>query len=299
MWGTSVLEDSTLPAAFHSADRASLDGQRQALAQVRWSLRLGVVAAATGAASWQVGEANVDPLAAVGCVAFVGVLVLTGRLRDEGFEARWYRGRAIAESVKSLTWRYAVGGDPFALVPGDDVDARFVERVQAVVQTAAGRVALSPVAGDQITSAMRALRAADLDTRRDAYVAGRVEDQATWYRGKAAANRKSADRWSLVNTAACVAGVAASFVRFAGWVDIDILGIAAALAGAATAWSQLRQHRVLAESYALTADELSLVREKLRLVSDQDAWALAVSDAEDAISREHTMWLARYGHTPP
>jgi hypothetical protein len=67
-------------------------------------------------------------------------------------------------------------------------------------------------------------------------------------------------------------------------------------AGSATAWAQLKQHRILAPSYALAAQELSLVREKLAGIADEDAWSLEMSDAEDAISREHTMWLARHGH---
>ena len=31
-------------------------------------------------------------------------------------------------------------------------------------------------------------------------------------------------------------------------------------------------------------------------IASEDAWSLEMSDAEDAISREHTMWLARHGH---
>jgi hypothetical protein len=82
-----------------------------------------------------------------------------------------------------------------------------------------------------------------------------------------------------------------------GWIDIDILGVAAAGAAAGTAWIQLKQHRTLAASYALAAQELSLALVRLENARDDEHWALEVSDAEEAISREHTMWLARHGHT--
>jgi SMODS and SLOG-associating 2TM effector domain 3/SMODS and SLOG-associating 2TM effector domain 1 len=291
-----VLGDADLPAAFRSGDLASLTGQRQALAQVRWTLWLGIIAAAAGIASWRVGEADLDVLAAVGVAAFIGALILTIRLRAQGSEARWYRGRAIAESVKTLAWRYAVGGDPFGSESTTDVDAEFVQRVKDVIKGASD-VWLVPIAGEQITDAMRDLRTRPLSDRRDAYITGRVNDQEGWYTGRAQANQRSAGKWSGIAVAMNVAGVAAAVSRLVGWTDVDLLGVAAAAAGGATAWAQLRQHHVLATSYALAAQELSLVRAKLRSVTDERAWALAVSDAEEAISREHTMWLAQHGHT--
>lgn len=291
----SSLSESTLPAAFRSADLASLAGQEHALSQIRWSLCLGILAAATGAVSWKVGERELDVVAAVGLLAFLGALVFTLRLGSEGYETRWYRGRAAAESVKTLAWRYAVGGDPFgrATIPG--LDERFLDRVNAVLHGATG-LQLAPVTGEQITGEMRALRAQRLADRRSAYISDRVDDQERWYAAKAASNEASAKRWSAAAVAMNAIGVAGAFGRFAAFVDIDVLGIAAAAAGSATAWAQLRQHRVLATSYALAAQELSLAREKLRNVTNESDWALAVSDAEDAISREHTMWLARHGH---
>jgi len=44
-----------------------------------------------------------------------------------------------------------------------------------------------------------------------------------------------------------------------------------------------------------TARELSIIRDRIDWV-DEAEWPQFVSDSEDAISREHTMWLARHGH---
>jgi hypothetical protein len=73
------------------------------------------------------------------------------------------------------------------------------------------------------------------------------------------------------------------------------LGIAAAAGAAGAAWLQFQQHRVLKTSYALAEQELSLVLARLDHVNDEDEWAEFVTDAEGAISREHTTWLARRG----
>ena len=67
----------------------------------------------------------------------------------------------------------------------------------------------------------------------------------------------------------------------------------AAAAAAAAAWTQMRQHRTLAAAYGLAAQELTLSRPLLEHVDDEAEWSRAVADAEDAISREHTTWLAR------
>ena len=68
---------------------------------------------------------------------------------------------------------------------------------------------------------------------------------------------------------------------------------AGAAAGAATAWTQTRQHVVLEASYADAAIDLANARERLEREMTEDEWAEEVGTAEEAISREHTMWIAR------
>ena len=61
--------------------------------------------------------------------------------------------------------------------------------------------------------------------------------------------------------------------------------------GAGAAWLALKQHTVLRSAYALTAAELE--KQIATLTAAEDAnWSESVADAEEAISREHTMWLA-------
>ena len=290
------LGDDELPAAYRGADAASLRGQKDALRLLRWGLRLGLIAAAGGITTWRVGDSQLDVLAGASTVAFALSLYLGVKVAADRAEDRWYLGRAAAESVKTLAWRYAVGGDPFpVLMPLPSSDELLTNRIHVVLTSAIDRV-LDPAPGDQITQQMRSLREAPFDERQSRYIAGRIEQQRGWYLWKAELNAQSARRWGWFAAGANVVGFIGAGCRFLGWVEIDLLGIAAAAAGAGTGWAHLRQHRVLATSYALTAQELGLVRERLASVSDEATWALEVSDAEDAISREHIMWLARRGH---
>jgi len=79
-------------------------------------------------------------------------------------------------------------------------------------------------------------------------------------------------------------------------VDVDLLGIAATFAAAVAAWTQSKQFRVLTTSYAVTAHELAtIISIRLPLVEKEEDWAGFVREAESAISREHSLWLARRG----
>jgi len=53
-----------------------------------------------------------------------------------------------------------------------------------------------------------------------------------WYAGKATASGDSARRWGAAAAASNLLGIAGSVARFLGWIEFDVLGIAAASAGA-------------------------------------------------------------------
>lgn len=253
-----------------------------------------VIAAAAGSAQWHIRE--LDVLAALGVASFTAALILELARGRSKPERDWYEGRAAAESTKTLAWRFAVGGDPF---PVDDVESlqHFIDRVQAVVDTFA-ELELPAVDAErtQVTRRMLELRDAPLEARRDSYREGRLREQRAWYVRRSKDHDRYVRRWRRFAVGATIAGILGGLARFAGIVDIDFLGLGAAAASAATAWNQLRQHQTLATSYALAAQELALAEARLPAAEKEADWALFVSDAEDAISREHTMWLAKRGH---
>jgi hypothetical protein len=78
-------------------------------------------------------------------------------------------------------------------------------------------------------------------------------------------------------------------------VDLDLLGVAAACASAAIAWNHAQPEPQLVSAYTLTAREVAIIRDRIP-TTDDTTWPGFVSDAEDAVSREHTIWLARHGH---
>lgn len=85
---------------------------------------------------------------------------------------------------------------------------------------------------------------------------------------------------------------------FEGIGGVDFPGLMAAFIMAGAAWAAVKQFSPLAAAYSMASMELAIQADKLKSVPEND-WPLVAADAEEAISREHTMWLAsRTGKQP-
>ncbi|HEV2779536.1 MAG TPA: DUF4231 domain-containing protein [Actinophytocola sp.] len=286
------LADTDLPGLFEAADAASLEGQRRYVTAVRFRLILVIVAAITGVVTWKVGSRGID-LAAIGtALALVAISLTELTVKSVRPEDRWYDGRALAESAKSLAWRYSVGGVPFAKQDDEDaVKRRFIEQLARLLEEAP-TTSITPSRRPVVTERMAALRASDLPTRKAAYLRSRIGDQQEWYSRKARLNDKLAGRWRTALVIFEVLGVCAALAKAVGYVNLDLAGIVAAVIATGTAWISLRQFSTLARAYTFAANELTIARGRLELVADEKAWAAEVADSEEAVSREHTMWRA-------
>src|ERR1019366_6091410 len=120
-----MLSDADLPPLFHSADTSSIAAQTRFI----WATRLrlfGLVGAALfGLFTWKSGISPVDWAGVLAASCFVTALVLETYVQQVKPERTWYERRAVAESVKTLSWRYAVGGEPFNI--GVDSEPRVAE----------------------------------------------------------------------------------------------------------------------------------------------------------------------------
>ncbi|BFV57754.1 DUF4231 domain-containing protein [Kitasatospora sp. CMC57] len=307
-----VREDELLPELFWTADSSSLQGQRRAVALSRWELLLLVVAAFAGSADGSLWAWA----AALAYLLTVGLATVTGRQNPQGL---WYEGRAAAESVKTLSWKYAVRADAYQPPPKTLPDAERLYdvqlggvinqfgtsraipqlgRVQAELQSWRGPLAGRPPSHPQITDTMRQLRDQPLTVRREVYLRERVRTQREWYRNKAR-YCTNAIRWAdLLGVVLPLTGLVLAVLRALGEFSFDALGAVSAVAASVSAWAQLRQYRPQAAAYTIAASELAVIETQLtQLAVDapdaEENWARLARDAEDAISREHTTWQAR------
>lgn len=296
MLGAQVFRDTHLPSFWRDADEASALGQRHTLLYARLRLGGATLAAFGGVLSWQVGR--VDAAGSIILLGFTVALISELLTWFRQPERDWYEGRAVAESVKTLAWRYAVGADPFPMsLPRDEAERVLRERISRVLDHVSDRITFN--AGDSVvTDRMERLRCSGFDVQRATYIRDRTRQQRDWYARKARHNRVKAHVWRGGMVAAEVIALVLAALRvFGGW-QVDLAGLMAAGIAAAAAWVALKQFSNLSAAYSIAAKELAIQTDKLRAVPATD-WSQVVADAEEAISREHTMWLAsRAGRMP-
>jgi hypothetical protein len=286
-----ILPESALPGLFQEADRASLNGQRRYVRLTGWRLILAITAAALAVPTVMLPHRiNVTVLGTA--LAFFGAAVLEQGLLREKPDHDWYDGRAVAESAKTLSWRYAVGAEPFPVtLSAETADRQFNEQVLLLLNDAP-EGSLRPTQAPAISAEMRVLRSEGFEQRRLAYLQERIIDQQAWYARKAEYNRYRARLWRWLLFTLELLGIVAALAKAFSLLDVDITGVLAAMVASGVAWLGVRQHDSLARAYTFASHELSTIRSRLERPMTEPEWAAEVRDAEEAISREHTMWRA-------
>lgn len=288
---TKGLASEDFPGLYQAADEASREAQKQFLRASRLRLCSAVAAAVFGALTLTV-DRSIDVAAALTAVALVIALLSDLWLLYQRPERTWYDGRALAESAKTLTWRYAMGASPFELSEDPKKSQeRFLHEVATLVRDAPS-TSIPAVSTGAISPALLATRELPLAQRKYIYLTGRVRDQITWYSSKSGWNRTRSVQWRTAILVAESVGVLAAILKAVGAVPIDLAGIVAAMIGASAAWLAVKQHESLARAYAYASNELSIIESRVEMVADEETWAQEVADAEEAVSREHTMWRA-------
>lgn len=284
------MQEQDFPALYRSADDLSRTAQKNFLRALK--LHLILLISAAGLSIIVIPHWSI---AALQLFTLLGALACSIYLFNKRPDRLWYAGRAVAESVKTLTWRYVCKAEPFH---SDDAIARnnFREKLKAVVEQnkEVVRSLTSHLEAHQITDIMLTMRACPLEERKIAYSTSRIANQLSWYANKAALNRRASNLffWTLivVNAFAVIcATLRIKFIDVPYWPTDVLIAVAASL----LSWMQARRFSELAASYALTAHEISLIREQSLLPYTDDEFSLFVGDAENAFSREHTQWIAR------
>ncbi|WUI21189.1 DUF4231 domain-containing protein [Streptomyces sp. NBC_00425] len=295
---TTPLVDDDFPGVYQSADRISKSAQKSHLRWTRGRLQLAVLAAAAGIFSVSSKDGTWPEKAATGVAlaSFTVALLLEIHLLRNKPEDRWYHGRALAESAKTLAWRYMTGAAPF---PSDlrMNEARDIlyARIQDLVTESLQFLPGISIGTTQLTPRMEQIREQGTEVRKQLYLELRVKDQEVWYTTKANLNERNGRKWRSLLISFEALGAAASISILLDMTVVDIGAAIAAAIAAAGAWLELKQYDNLASAYSLTAIELAFVRAagENTSASDEAAWSKYVLSAEQAISREHTMWLAR------
>lgn len=285
------MHEKDFPALYRSADDLSIESQKHFFRALKLHLVLLILAATLSVVNishWSVAVLQV--------LALLGALSCSIYLFSKRPDRYWYAGRAVAESIKTITWRYVCRAEPFQ--SDDDAVARrgFQQKLKEIVDQNKDVVQslTKYLDAPQITDTMTNLRRQALEERKNTYAASRINNQLIWYAQKAAFNSRRSSQFFLALIAAngiavICAILRVKFVTTMFWPTDIFVAMAASL----LSWMQSKRFSELAASYALAAHEIGLIREQSLLPSTNEAFSQFVGDAENAFSREHTQWVAR------
>lgn len=292
---TIKITDDDLPSLFRSADKASKEAQGKYLRLIKSDLFFLIAGAILSSVSIDNQTTNMW-IAILGAILISVSVILTLLLKIFTYEKEWYGGRAIAESTKTLAWRYIMCAEPFKCeVESKEIDGKFLDALGAIFEERKELAwKLDFDKEQQITNRMRELRKLSTKERIDVYSRERINDQKGWYGNKSKENRSSQGKWFWAIIVSQIAAVISSILMIVWHTSpINPTGIIAAMTAAFFSWIQVKSHQGLAQSYAVAAYELGLVADRIQYVKTDEDVSQFVSDAENAISREHTLWAAR------
>lgn len=281
------------PALYTSASQLSAGSQTSYLRLIRGEYALLVLASIL---SLDLSQSPLYYVAyAVVFLASLAVLVIRSWQKPE---QDWYKGRALAESIKTSCWRYCMRAEPFG--DADDIvqrRAEFRNHLRAILEAnrhIGDKIPPDAAANDQITVSMEETRALVLQGRKDFYEKYRIREQRGWYQAKAVANKKSSRSWTIGGIAAYAIAILLVLLRIAQpdqkiWPIEPLIVVASSIIG----WTQVKKFNELASSYTLTAHEIGIIQGRVQEVGTEAEFSDFINDAEQAFSREHTQWVAR------
>lgn len=281
------------------AERAAARTQRGFLRIHLVQLGLLLIAAIVALTSWQTDSPPVDWSGLVAATLLGVGLLLRVMMLQRKDEDSWYSARHAAEVSKSLCFQYSFGAAGYELSEdARTVDARFIDAFATL-----GRDVLLTDSGtrtdaySEITDDMRAARAMPFVEARTAYFTTRIEDQERWYAARSAFHLRRSRLWLSLMLVAQVAGMFFAILKAIpelGGPFGGLVGLASALAAAFLAWSQLRQHSMLARSYRNQSVQLRDFGRRLALVEEAE-WPAFVASVESSLIAEHTHWQGLQG----
>jgi len=281
------------PALYEAASALSADSQSGYLNSIKSEYALLLIAAILS-----VGFSNSRIYFVIYALVFVGTLILLLWRSKEKPEQDWYKGRALAESIKTSTWRYCMRASPFEDVPKVQIRrAEFRNYLNGILDAnklIGHKLPPERADEDQVTPEMEKIRALSLHDRREFYLEHRIKEQRTWYRNKALYNKRASRRWvqagvTVYGLAILIVLLRIAYPDWGLWPIDPVIVLASSIIG----WMQIKKFNELTSAYTLTAFEIGIIQGKASEAMTEPEFADFVKEAEQAFSREHTQWAAR------
>lgn len=294
-----MIKENDFPCYYIDSDDASKRAQKLYKGITWLTLVLMFISTTLGSIDSKISN-KIPHFDSINGIILFSAGLITIYLNYQAPERKWYLGRAIAESMKTLTWRYMMHADPFFEGNSKNDLKIFTERIQAINKQAnQSKFIPKPNKShkDIITEKMEEIRILSFEERKEFYSKYRINEQIKWYGDKSELNGKIAKLCSVI-VISCQFLAAIYAFSFIETVKVfNINNVLVFFATSIISIVELNKYKEIYQSYALTKQELNIIRTKFRQVQNDAELNEFVLEAEQAISREHTMWLARRGNS--
>ena len=283
------MDETDYPALYLAADGAALREQRRYL-----SLIASQYALLLCAAIFAIDFSDTPLYYAVYSFIFFLSTIALFYLATSKPEQGWYKCRALAESIKTATWRYMMRAAPFAAIDDSSGFQNFLREILEANRHIGERISGLSAEGEQVTARMASIRQQALNCRKRLYGEQRIQEQKSWYSNKAISNKRSFRMWIGIVCLVYAGSMASVLLRIVFpdiryWPTEPLIVLASSIIG----WIQIKKFNELASAYTLTAHEIGIIQSQLSGASDEASFSDFVNEAELAFSREHTQWVAR------
>jgi hypothetical protein len=211
-------------------------------------------------------------------------------------EESWYNGRAVAESVKTRTWRWMMKADPYNNESEDYSSRLFIQNLKEILKQ---NEKLGELLGNDsalskpLSDKMKAIRASGIQERLEYYIKNRILEQSNWYMEKTILNRNRTRFWFIILVSVHFLAIVFLLYQIMDNTITFPIEFLTVCAGAVISWIQTKRYRQLAAAYTLAVHEITLIKYESDGIKDEIRLSEFVINSENAFSREHTQWVAR------
>lgn len=291
------MEEKDFPNYYIAGDQASLMAQRLYTRYVRLDLFLMVLSTSLTIYNFKSEESKKIIYIISGIIMLIAI-IFSLVIKNKKYEDIWYRGRALAESVKTLTWRFMTKSEYFEnSITDEEAKLRFTNRMRELheeFKDLHSSLKAKHLSLPIITNEMGKVRNLDLSGRKKFYLKNRIDNQISWYSNKADSNKTKYENWFWgVIAMQLLALISIVYLILSPGSNFNFVGSFTTLSASFFGWLQLKKYQENKQAYTTATSELNLIKQEADFISTEEKFEIFVLDSENAMSREHTLWLAQ------
>lgn len=287
-----------LPDSYSTYDESAIIAERNHFRLIQFELILLVVVALLSLiiALFRNETISIIVFSLIFVIFLIGIIIQL-QFSKKQYGKKWFEFRAIAESIKSLSWQYAMAcGDFCEKNVANNLFLQKIKQIKEIYKINPDTKTISSGILHDIKQSMEEVRKWGWKEKRDIYINERIDNQITWYTDKSKVNDELSEKYDRIVIFLQIVGIGICitflYTRING---APAMALVVTLIAAIIGWSRSKQYAELVDPYQNAARELNEIRQEIELVKVEIDFQRLVIEAEKAISREHTMWLANRG----